>query len=300
MSNNQLSTRKIKFSQAIQTGTYQKLVNETLGDPKRSARFVAAISSAVAVNKQLQECDAGTILTGALLGESLNLSPSPQLGQYYLVPFKCKEKKIETENGYTTIPAHKEAQFILGYKGYLQLAIRSKQYKKINCLEIKQGELIHYDPLTETIECNLIDDFEEREKAPTIGYYARFEYTNGFEKAIYWSKEKMLSHADKYSMAFSKETYEKIQNGEIPSSEMWKYSSFWYKDFDAMAKKTLLRQLISKWGVMSLELETAMVADNKTIERKGKEFVPAEYEQAEETAEQPENNEPREVNIDEL
>ena len=78
-----------KFSVAITTTGYKKLINNTLGDPDRAKRFVASITSAVAVNPDLQECEAGTILAGALLGESLNLSPSPQLGQYYLVPFKC-------------------------------------------------------------------------------------------------------------------------------------------------------------------------------------------------------------------
>ncbi|MFR2137255.1 MAG: recombinase RecT [Pseudoruminococcus massiliensis] len=304
MSNNTM--QKVKFSQAIQTPTYQKLVRDTLGDPKRSARFIAAVSSAVAVNQSLQACTANSILTGALLGESLNLSPSPQLGQYYLVPFKIKSK-YNKETG-ETIPEHYDAQFILGYKGYLQLAIRSGYYKKINVIEIKDGELIGYDPLTETIECSLIDDFEMRENAPTIGYYAHFVYLNGFEKSIYWSKQKMLSHADKYSPAFHANEYERLQNGEIPERDMWKYSSFWYKDFDGMAKKTLLRQLISKWGVMSLELQSAVEADNKVIERNenGKGFVPTEVEIEEpetvETviSEEPQRSESDEVDINDL
>lgn len=298
--------QKVKFSQAIQTPTYQKLVKDTLGDPKRSARFIAAISSAVAVNKSLQACTASSILTGALLGESLNLSPSPQLGQYYLVPFKIKAKYDKATG--ETIPEHHDAQFVLGYKGYLQLAIRSGYYKNINVIEIKEGELIGYDPLTETIECNLIDDFEQRESAETVGYYAHFQYLNGFEKSIYWSKQKMLSHADKYSPAFNASAYERIQQGEVSEQNMWKYSSFWYKDFDSMAKKTLLRQLISKWGVMSLELQSAVESDNKVIERSqtGKDFVAVDVEEQEESnvidntveeTPQPENDE---VNIDDL
>lgn len=298
--------QKVKFSQAIQTPTYQKLVKDTLGDPKRSARFIAAISSAVAVNKSLQACTASSILTGALLGESLNLSPSPQLGQYYLVPFKIKAK-YDRATG-ETIPEHHDAQFVLGYKGYLQLAIRSGYYKNINVIEIKEGELISYDPLTETIECNLIDDFEQRESAETVGYYAHFQYLNGFEKSIYWSKQKMLSHADKYSPAFNASAYERIQRGEVSEQDMWKYSSFWYKDFDGMAKKTLLRQLISKWGVMSLELQSAVEADNKVIERNenGKGFVPTEVEIEEpetvETviSEEPQRSESDEIDINDL
>lgn len=266
MSNSNLTQaeNKPKFSVAITTKGYQKLINNTLGDPKRSARFVANITSAVAVNPALQECDAGTILAGALLGESLSLSPSPQLGQYYLVPFKSKAKY--DKQGKMISPENVTAQFILGYKGYLQLAMRSGQLKKINAIEIKEGELRSFDPLNEEIECEYIDDWDKREAAPTIGYYAFFELCNGFRKSIYWSKAQMLSHADKYSAAFSKTAYENIQNGKVADRDMWKYSSFWYKNFDEMAKKTMLRQLISKGGCpMSTEMMSAYEHDNTTV-----------------------------------
>ena len=268
-SNNLTTTKqKPKFSVAITTDGYKKLINNTLGDSGRAKRFVAAITSAVAVNPALQECEAGTILAGALLGESLNLSPSPQLGQYYLVPFECKIKGPDGKFVYVTdetgkrVPAtEKKAQFILGYKGYIQLAIRSGYYKKLNVIEIKDGELVKFDPLNEVIECDLIREDFEREATPTIGYYAMFEYVNGFRKAIYWSKAKMVSHADTFSKAFSAKAYEQICNGEISDKDMWKYSSFWYKNFDDMAKKTMLRQLISKWGVMSTEMQDAFDKD---------------------------------------
>lgn len=264
MSNsNNLAQHKPKFSVAITTPQYQKLINNTLGDPNRSKRFIATITSSVAVNPALQDCDAGSILAGALLGESLNLSPSPQLGQFYLVPFKSKAKHDRAGN--LISPETFKAQFVLGYKGYIQLAIRSGQYKKLNVLEIKQGELNRFDPLTETIDCNLIEDFEAREAAETVGYFAMFEYINGFRKAIYWSKEKMLSHADKYSPAFSKDAYQLLQDGKIPEKDMWKYSSFWYKNFDDMAKKTMLRQLISRWGIMSTEMQTAFEKDSEVL-----------------------------------
>ena len=102
-----------KFSVMVSTPAYQKLINNTLKDQNRAQRFIAAITSAVAVNPALQECDPATVLSGALLGESLGLSPSPQLGQYYLVPYENRKKGC------------KDAQFQMGYKGYIQLALRS-------------------------------------------------------------------------------------------------------------------------------------------------------------------------------
>lgn len=257
--------QKKPFSIAIQSEGYKNLINNTLGDPKRAGRFVTAITSAVSTNPALQECDAGTILSSALIGESLGLSPSPQLGQYYLVPYN------DTKNN------RKVAQIQIGYKAYVQLAIRTGQYKKLNVLPIKYGELIRFDPLNEEIEVNLIDDDEEREKAPTIGYYAMFELVNGFRKAMYWSKEKMLAHADKYSNAFSKENYQLYVSGNVPKSELWKYSSFWYKDFDGMAMKTMLRQLLSKYGVMSIEMQTAYANDQGVPVVQNNEFVGVDY-----------------------
>ena len=271
--------QKPRFSVAITSKGYQELIHNTLKDPARANRFIASITSAVAVNPALQACEANTILAGALLGESLNLSPSPQLGQYYLVPFNCKAK-VNPKTGEEIEPATVKASFILGYKGYIQLALRSGQYKKLNVMEIKEGELNGFDPLNEEIDVTLISDFNEREKAPTIGYYAMFEYTNGFRKAMYWAKEKMLGYADKYSAAFSKEAYQKILDGKMPEKDMWKYSSFWYKEFDDMAKKTMLRQLISHWGIMSTELQQAFESDNEVLNFEGNAITPQQEEEA--------------------
>lgn len=231
-------------------------INKVVGG-KNGTRFVSSIVSAVQTTPALQECTNPSILSAALLGEALNLSPSPQLGQFYMVPFKNKKKGVT------------EAQFQLGYKGYIQLAIRSGYYKKLNVLAIKEGELIRYNPLEEEIEVSLIEDDIEREETPTAGYYAMFEYENGFKKSMYWSKKKMLAHADKYSAAFSAKSLELLEAGKIPDSEKWKYSSFWYKDFDGMAMKTMLRQLISKWGIMSIDLQTAIDKDMAVIQEDG-------------------------------
>ena len=247
---------KKTFSAFLAQDAMKKKINEMVGGEK-GQQFITAIISAVSTNPGLSECDHSSIVRAALLGQSLNLTPSPQLGQYYLVPFNDKKRGC------------KVAQFQLGYKGYIQLAIRSGYYKKINVIAIKDGELIKYDPLAEEIEVNLIEDDEVREETTTIGYYAMFEYQNGFRKTMYWSKKKMLAHANKYSQAFNSESYKNLQDGKVPQSELWKYSSFWYKDFDGMAYKTMLRQLISKWGIMSIEMQEAYTKDMATIKENG-------------------------------
>lgn len=275
MSNQMMAQQpqQMKFSDMISTKGYQAMLNKSLRDPARINRFVASITSAVATNTELQKCDPSTVLSAALLGESLKLSPSPQLGQFYMVPFKNKAKY--EKDGTMIKPETTDAQFVLGYKGYIQLALRSGYYKHLNVMSVKAGELISWDPLTEEISLNLIQDDTEREAAPTIGYVAMFEYLNGFSKTIYWSREKMVSHADKYSPAFSakattgkcpKVSFDDYCAGNYPKSDSWKYSSFWYKDFDGMAFKTMLRQLISKWGVMSIDLQKAYEAENEYME----------------------------------
>lgn len=260
--------QKQKFSVAISTDAYKKLINNTLNDPERAKRFVASITSAVAVNPDLQECDPGSILAAGFLGESLNLTPSPQLGHYYMVPFNQKIKQ-PGQNGKDNYVQVKKAQFVLGYKGFIQLALRSGFYKDLDVMEIHEGEYIGRDSENGRPKFRFIEDDDEREEAPVVGYMAFFEYLNGFRKVIYWTKKRMLSHADKYSPSFSAEAYKRLQNGEIPQEDMWKYSSFWYKSFDDMAKKTMLRQLISKWGVMSSEMEIAYTKDEQEPEEKG-------------------------------
>ena len=234
--------QKQTFSAFLATDAMKKKINEMVGGEK-GQQFVTAIISAVSANPQLAECDNASIVSAALVGQALNLSPSPQLGQFYMVPFNDSKRGC------------KVAQFQIGYKGYIQLAIRSGQYKKLNVLAIKKGELKKYDPLNEEIEVQLIEDEEVRETEETIGYYAMFEYLNGFRKTLYWSKEKMEAHAIKYSMGYrAKKGY-----------------TFWEKDFDGMAYKTMLRQLISKWGIMSIDLtmQKALESDMAVINDNG-------------------------------
>ena len=210
----QKAQQRIGITAYMSNDAVKAQIEKAIG--RNSDQFVTSIISAVNANPQLQECTNASILSAALVGQSLKLSPSPQLGQYYFVPYK------NNRTGTT------EAQFQIGYRGMYQLAIRSGQFKKLNALAIKEGELINFNPLEEEIEINLIEDEEVRENAETIGYYGFFELINGFRKAIYWPKKKMEKHAERYSAGY----------------RAHKGYTFWEKDFDAMACKTIYRQLL--------------------------------------------------------
>lgn len=206
---------------------------------KKGEQFVTDVVSLVNNNPSLGQCDQVSLIASCLQAQTLGLSLNRAMGQAWIVPFK------DRKNNRTT------ATFQIGYKGFVQLAIRSGQYRKLNVLAVKAGELVSWNPLEEEISIDLISDESIRSKAETIGYYAMFEYINGFRKAMFWSKEKMQAHAAQYSQSYS---YDLRYN---------KAESFWSKDFDSMAAKTMLRQLISKWGVMSVEMQTALEADGK-------------------------------------
>ena len=242
-----VSNSLTKANQKMDMATYltqdaaKQRINNIIGG-KNGTRFITSIVSAVQSNPALQECTNQSILSAALVGETLNLSPSPQLSYFYMVPFNDTKRGV------------KVAQFQIGYKGLIQLAIRSGQYKKINVLSIKKGELEYFDPLNEEIKVKLmVDDWNAREQAETIGYYAMFELTNGFQKAMYWSKEQMENHALTYSQGY------KAKKGY----------TFWEKSFDRMAEKTMLKQLLSRWGIMSTELQQAIDADEAVINEDG-------------------------------
>lgn len=280
--------QRMALSAVFATKEFQSAIHNALNDVAREKKFVASIVAASTINPALQECTPKSVLSVALIGESLNLLPSPQLGQYYFVPYEVTVKGPDgknvplldesgrqvMKNGYPQFKKIKKAQFQIGYKGYIQLALRSGYYKKIVVISIKEGELISWDPLFEDLKINMILDDDERASRSTVGYYAFFECLNGFTKGIYWSKQKMVNHADRYSPAFSKNPvvnkkdpkYNKVsfadfEAGKVANGDLWLYSSFWYKDFDAMAFKTMLRQLISKWGPLSVDLQEAIDKD---------------------------------------
>lgn len=243
MANEIQVAKKQGINTFLQSEAIKNNIVSVVGE-KDSQRFISSVVSAVQTNPQLAECTNSSILSAALLGHSLKLPQSPQLQMFYLVPFNNK-KKVTDEAGREKELKVKEAVFQLSYRGYLQLAMRSGQYRKINACEIREGELKTFNPITEEYVFETVTDFEKRKDLPVIGYYAYFEMINGYRKELYWSKEQMEAHAKRYSVAYR---------------QGWS-SSFWTSDFDAMAFKTMLRQLISKWGMMSVDMETAYRSD---------------------------------------
>lgn len=261
--------KRVAFSTFMET-TGNKLVSRVLLDPKRNQQFVANLVSAVSSNPTLAECDQATIVSAALQAEALHFPINNSLGYIYLVPFDKKEYNPTTRKRESV---GKVAQFQIGYKGYIQLAIRSGQYRDINVVEVKEGELGSYDPLNGQ-SFNWNPNYEQRKTLKTIGYVGQLELMNGFKKQVYISYDEMLDHANTYSQAFDASIYMRLQNGEKITDEngkdiSYKFSSFWYKNFDEMAKKTVIRQLLSKWGIMSVEMTEAYTKDQTEMKIDG-------------------------------
>lgn len=264
--NKQKFTGVKAFNQLISSDLMKTKIYQMVGRTD-AQEFITSITSAVNTNPTLAECDAQSIISAALLGQSLHLKPSPQLGYFYMVPYNNKNKGC------------KEAQFQIGYKGYLQLAIRTGEYVDIDAIEIREGEYKGRNRLTGKPEFEFVDDDTIRENLPVIGYMAYFEMKNGYIKRLYWSKEKMMKHADEFSQAFSmnetqvktkeglvkKVSYSDYEAGNYNKKDEWIYSSFWYKNFDEMAKKTMLRQLLSKHALLSTEMQKAIETDQAVI-----------------------------------
>ncbi len=218
-------------------------ISKVLGTKTDS--FCTSIISAVKANPELAKCTNNSLINAALIGTTMGLLPSPQLGQMYFVPYK------NNKTGYY------DAQFQMSYKGYVQLAIRSGQYEKIVVSDVREGELKGYDPFTESMTFSPIMDYEARRNAPIVGWYSYFKLLNGFEKSLYWSDRKMEEHAKKYSISYKTD----IENGTK--------KSFWSKNYPEMAKKTVLKHLISKFGILSIDLQTAIVNDQAIIDEDG-------------------------------
>lgn len=235
-----------KFSEIITSPGFMASIRNTLQDEKKVTSFVTSAISLVNSTPALAECTPISIVQCCLLAEELNLPIDKSLGRFYAVPFKNKGVSTATP--------------VVGYKGYLQLAMQSGCYKKIVCTEIKKSEFVSFNPLEEELIVN-VNLSSEREKEETIGYYAMFEYINGFKKSLYFPKAKMEAHATKYSKGYA-----------LDKEKGWTTSQ-WTTSFDEMAKKTMLRQLLSKWGILSKKMIMAFERD-MALEEDGKKVYP--------------------------
>ena len=225
------ATEKRKlFSVAIKSDAYQKLINSTLGDKAVAQKFVAEISSVVSQNPALQKCEPGSILSAGLLAQTLRLPLASSLGFAYIVPYKDK------------------AQFQVGYKGFVQLAMRSEKIVAIDVKEVHEGEYKGMDEDGEDIVEFAGHKYDDK---PVVGYRAYFKTTNGFKKSLYRTVGQIKAHGRRYSRTFGNP------------------DGLWAKNFDMMAKKTVLKEMLSKWAPLSVEMETAVKADQAAIRNDG-------------------------------
>ncbi len=216
------ATQGTTIKALLSSPTVMNRFEEVLG--KRAPQFTASILGLYNNEKTLQKAEPMSVISSAMVAATLDLPVDKNLGYAWIVPYKGK------------------AQFQLGYKGYIQLALRTGQYKFINCIPIREGELQKWNPLTEELDI----DFEKRQSDSVIGYAAYFELLNGFRKTSYWTKADVEKHKSKFS----------------------KSDFGWGKDWDAMALKTVLKAILSKWGILSVEMQSALTEDeNEQRER---------------------------------
>lgn len=221
------------FNSILDRDGYRRRIEELLG--KRTPQFLSALVSLVNGSEQLKQVvfsSPATIIQAAMKAASYDLPIDPGLGFAYIVPFRNKR----LESGRETY--RMEAAFILGYRGMIQLALRTGAYKRLNVMDIREGELKRYDRLRDDIEIDFLENDEAREQLPTIGYAAYMQLGNGMEKIVYHSVARICAHEEKH------------RKGKT-------MSPIWRDNFDGMARKTVLRELLSKWGLMSVEYRYA-------------------------------------------
>lgn len=236
-----MSTQQVSISKFFSTPSTDNFLEQQLKGKK--GEFVSNVIALTESSPKLQQCDPAKLMKCAMNATALNLPLNKNLGYAYVIPYE--NKKAETV----------EPQFQIGYKGFIQLAIRTGQYKTINTCEVRDGE-IKRNKFTGEIEF-----LGENETGNVIGYLAYIKLLNGFEQSVFMTIEKAEQHANKYSQAFKIEEYRKLKDGQIPKNELWKYSSPWYDDFDAMAKKTVLKLLLNRYGVLSVDMQQAIIND---------------------------------------
>lgn len=216
------------LTQYVRQDAVNERINELLGS--RAPQFITSLVAAAGANG-LNACEPGSVVSAALIAASMDLPINQNLGFAYLIPYNDRHK------------GEKVCQFQMGYKGFIQLAQRSGFYKTINATDVREGELTSMNRLTGEPTFEWLDD-EKREKANVVGYIAYFKLLNGFEKSLYMSVDALTNHATKYS-----KNYAKFKSG------------MWAEDFDAMAKKTVIKLLLSKFGPLSTQLQEAIQHD---------------------------------------
>lgn len=244
----------VTLNQLVKTEGVRKRFEELLGS--KAPGFISSLLSVVNSNPQLRTMDPQKVLGAAAIAAAMDLPIDPNLGFAYIVPYK------------------NQPQFQIGYKGYIQLAMRTGQYKTINATHVYEGEIESYNRITG--EVVLSEDGPTSNKI--VGYIAYFKLINGFEKYEYWTVDQVIAHAKRFSQSYGKS-----------------YSP-WNTDFDAMATKTVLKSLLSKYGILSIEMQTAVKADQAVIhETEGGEpefeYIDATYTVHEDDEELPEAEE---------
>ena len=227
---------------------------------KRTPQFVSSLVSLVNADQTLQQAffeAPMTVIQSALKAASFDLPIDQNLGYAYIVPFKNSK-----QNADGTWTKRMEASFILGWKGMHQLALRTGAYKTINVVDVRQGELKSYNRLTEEVDITFVEDEDEREALPIIGYVGYYRLVNGAEKTIYMTIKQIENHEKKNRKGVNK-------------------GKGWRDDFDAMARKTVYRRLIGKWGVMSIDYQShgdAVALANQMAEEHDLETSPIDIE----------------------
>ena len=240
------------FSTLINSQNYRAMIDKSVGDPRRAASLVSTLISVVNATPALQECNVGTVISSALRGE-IGMNLSLALGDYSIVPYGNK------------------AQFIISANGLKQLAIRSGRYSAIGFFDVREGEYQGRDSRTREPIFKWIEDDDERETKEIIGYYGFYQLNetfNNFFQCIYWSHDRIIRHADRYSKAFSLKKYETLLSGAMSSYEAEKLQrgSPWYGEPTSlghmkMCIKTIAKQLLGD-GLAPKEIQEVVAADN--------------------------------------
>lgn len=241
----------------VRDDNVQKRIESLLQE--RAPQFTTSLITAVNNNYMLQQCEPETVISAALTAASMDLPINPNLGFAALVPYK-----VGRTGKY-------QCQFQIMWKGFVQLAQRSGRYKTISAVPVYAGQLKANDPLR-----GIVFDWEIKPKkdADPIGYAAYFELLNGFEKTLYMTRHQVDDHGKKYSQSYKKDIRDKEQK------------SLWSTDFNSMALKTVLKQLISKFGPMSTIIEKALESDQAVLTDKGRVYVDNELEDEKATEEE--------------